>query len=301
MFVITEWLVRYEVNEKGQPAKPGDKLRVSPLDYIRSKVHGRSEGAGFAKLHAVAEDKCYEVFGIFQKFLEIAGSEKGGERGVLLNEKGKPATTLDLAFLLRFPFEKVQYAIQILMDERVAWIQEVPDESFQKFQENQEGGNSGTKQDGFPEIPGIPGAFINRTEPNRIEPNTNQPNTTEGILEGKNSQRNSQDVSKGKSIEDDFGLGNFNSTSFRFRLVTALESLLKARSSSDRKSLQNLVNWLHLQLVARRFDENIFREVLEIAKDSKNGSRKPMAVFFKNLDDRIGYRANVAKQLRENL
>lgn len=37
MYVITEWIERYEVSDKGQPARPGDKLRVRPLEDIRNK------------------------------------------------------------------------------------------------------------------------------------------------------------------------------------------------------------------------------------------------------------------------
>jgi len=160
MYEITEWLERYEVNDKGQPARVGDKLRVSAPKYIRSKIHGRSQGAGFARLQEVAGGRAYEVFGIFQKFLEIAGCEDGGEnRGKLLNEKGIPASNEDLAFILRTTIKKTEFALQVLCDNRVGWIID----------------------NGVPEIPGIPGksgVFLNITKPNITKPNITQHNTS---------------------------------------------------------------------------------------------------------------------------
>ncbi len=141
MYLIAEWLERYECNDKNQPAKKGDKLRVSPLTYIRSKIHGRSQGTGFARLQNEAGDKAYEVFGIFLKFLEIAGCEKGGERGILKNEKGEPANLDDLAFILRTKRKKIEHALQVLTLPTVRWI-----------------------IDDSPEIPGKVGVFLNTTQ-----------------------------------------------------------------------------------------------------------------------------------------
>jgi len=167
MFLINEWLERYEVNDKGQPARVGDKLRVSPLEYIRSKVHGRSQGAGFARLQGVAGNRCYEVFGIFQKFLEIAGCEQGGKRGKLLNEKGNPATVEDLAFLLRTSEKIIKHSLQVLTDTRVGWMQD----------------------DSIPEIPGIPGILGSLLEYNSTQLNSTQLNTTKETHKEKPSKK----------------------------------------------------------------------------------------------------------------
>ena len=147
MYIITEWIERYEVNDKGQPARVGDKLRVRPLEYIRSKCHGKRRSAGFAVLQEIAGDRVYEVFGIFEKFLEIAGDEIGGKRGKLLNARGKPASAKDLSLMLSFPEEKVEYALKILTNDEVGWMENV----FQNFQENPEipgkSGKSGKSND----------------------------------------------------------------------------------------------------------------------------------------------------------
>lgn len=323
MFVINDWIERYEVNDKGQPARTGDKLRVRPLDYIRAKCHGKRRSAGFAALQEKTGDRAFEVFGLFIKFTEIAGDDIGGNRGKLLNARGNPATPKDIAQMLSFPQDKIEYALEALTSDEICWMQHFPEipgksgdenagnHAFQNFQENQEiPGKSGKKSLQNDANSGESKAYSNNdgkfqnfqenqecyiTEPNRTEPNETKHNR---MIPGKSGT--SQVIHNGQLGSDDFGLGDFNKPSFRFRLVTALEKILKARTSSDRKSLQNLVNWLNLQLVAKRFDEGVFQEVLDIAKESRNGSRKPMAVFYANLDERIGYRAKAAKQLRDS-
>lgn len=200
MFSINEWLERYEVNDKGQPAKTGDKLRVRPLDYIRSKIHGRDEGAGFHAMRCIAKSRTWEVFGIFQKFLEIAGDSGADDRGKLLNQQGKPATISDLAHILRTTEAKITYSLRILTDPSVNWIkiskiaQDSNNTDLQEFQENQESETQRRAREGdmktgllgvkttiksdekecFPEIPGIPGksgALYNETEGKGTEGN----------------------------------------------------------------------------------------------------------------------------------
>lgn len=326
MFVINEWLERYEVNDKGDQAQPGNKLRVKPLDYIRSKVHGRSCGAGFSAMQFHAGERSYEVFGLFQKFLEIAASENCEKRGCLLNARGEPADIEDLAFMLRTRAEAIEFTMQVLLNKKVAWIFEVSDDVFRKFRENPEGfeslyqsalsENSGkirkSKKNKNPQFqpknelsensgknPEIPEPLL--TEPNRTEEKTTEDNRTECLRESQENPENQNEQGTQNQFKEDFGLGDFKATSFRFRLVTALEKVLGARTSSDRKSLQNLVKWLDLQVVAKRFDDGVYLNVLDIARESKNGSRKPLAVFFAKLDERIGYRAKAAKEIRDSL
>lgn len=159
MFIITEWLERYEVNDKGQPAKAGDKLRKSKLEYIRSKIHGRAQSAGFAAMQYIAGQYAYETFGLFLKFLEIMGAEKSENRqGPLLNAQGQPATLEDLAFICRFPIERVEFALQVLCHHKVRWMMKI--------------NNIEDKQE-IPEIPGKSGPFLNTTQLNTTQHNTN--------------------------------------------------------------------------------------------------------------------------------
>jgi len=283
------------LNDKGQPAKQGDKLRVRPLEYIRSKVHGRARGAGFLAMQHRAGDKTYQVFGLFQKFLEIAGCESHEHRGQLLNARGKPATITDLAFILGASTEQVEHAMQILTDNEVGWISEVDNNEFQEFQENLESHQnrpvSEHKQHQIPEIPGKSGALYNRTEPNRTEtePNGTQPNhararAREGLVQcpatsnpnGNDSSAIARAAPVSASARLDFG--------HRLRVL-----LGNPGSNSDTTALWNLQNWADKQM-----DDGTHDHILEIARDLK-GSRNKMAVFFTRVGEQLGYRARAEK------
>ncbi|MCJ7778855.1 MAG: DUF1376 domain-containing protein [Sedimentisphaerales bacterium] len=94
----------------------------------------------------------------------------------------------------------------------------------------------------------------------------------------------------------DTNFGDSNSNSFSLRFVSELEGILKTRSKSDRSAIRNLSNWLSLQVLAKRFDDGVFKRVVDIANESKSG-RNPLAIFFSRLDKEISYRASVAKQI----
>ena len=134
MLQITEWRERYEVTDKGHVPKESDLLRAGPLRFIRSQVHGYSLGNGFRKLQIIAGDKKMEVFGIFQKLLELAGSSRilpdspdFSRRGILrVTPNGEPASIDDLAFLLDIQVEQVAHAVKVLTDKRLRWLQEIP-------------------------------------------------------------------------------------------------------------------------------------------------------------------------------
>jgi len=121
-FQIAEWNQRYEVSKKGAPATDGDELRAGPLAYIRSAVHGRQMSLGFRKLQKFSgKSNLYRNFGIFQKFLEIAGDIKIPLRnGTLYNEQDKPATIEDLCFILDLPKSTLIPAIQALI--KAGWM-----------------------------------------------------------------------------------------------------------------------------------------------------------------------------------
>jgi hypothetical protein len=122
MFKITDWDKRYEVSIKGREPKEGEELRAGPLQYIRLKVYGHKQGAGFRKLKRAAGQKTMEVFGIFCKLLEISGDQSRGKRGDLLNEKDQPATIQDLAFIIDVPEKQIENALKILTSKNVGWL-----------------------------------------------------------------------------------------------------------------------------------------------------------------------------------
>ncbi|MBA7690629.1 hypothetical protein ES703_99160 [subsurface metagenome] len=119
---IVEWLERYEVSSRGREPKPGDDLRAGPLQFVRLKVYGHTQSTGYRRLKSVAGKRTMEVFGFFCKFLEIAANQKSEQRGILLNEKNKPATIEDLAFILDVPVKQVENAVKVLSDEKVGWL-----------------------------------------------------------------------------------------------------------------------------------------------------------------------------------
>jgi hypothetical protein len=50
-----------------------------------------------------------------------------------------------------------------------------------------------------------------------------------------------------------------------------------------------LSQWLVKEITFKRFDEHIFRRVLDIAGVSATGSRNPAAVFMSRLKKELGY------------
>ena len=263
MFVITEWIERYEVSKKGAPATVGDELRSGPLAYIRSAVHGRQMSLGFRKLQKYSgKSNLYRNFGIFQKFLEIAGDIKTPLRnGTLYNEQDKPATIEDLCFMLDLPKQTLISALQALI--KAGWVNE-----------------SGNSQN-LPKIPGNSGTL---QEHNITQHKSNQLNST---------QKHSNDFSNCKN--HDMAKARASLSMDLLRFAEDLDKSLKPNSKSQRKALLNLIQWLKFQIEEKLLNENIYQKILAIAKDSKSG-RIPMAVFFSRIDKEIGYRAKVAKQ-----
>ncbi len=136
MYKIAGWIDRYEVSFKGLKAKEGELLRAGPLDYIRLKVHGHTQGTGYRRLQEVAGDKAMEVFGIFCKFLEISGNQPRGLRGFLLNEHDKSASIKDLSFILGVPEAQIGHALTVLTDKKIEWVVEVEETQLNSTQLN---------------------------------------------------------------------------------------------------------------------------------------------------------------------
>ncbi len=161
MIEIAEWQERYEVNSRGLEAKEGDELRVGPLKYVRLKVHGHQQGAGYRRMKAAAGKKTMQVFGIFCKFLEIAGNQPKALRGQLLDEHDQPATPEALAFILDIPAEQIKGAIKTLTNKAVGWLLDNTDnitqDNITQYNTIQGAGNS-------QKSPENPGKFIKPTD-----------------------------------------------------------------------------------------------------------------------------------------
>ena len=77
----------------------------------------------------------------------------------------------------------------------------------------------------------------------------------------------------------------------RFRIYDILGGIFKGRTVSDSTSLRNLTKWAKEQIEARKFEPEVFKRIVNIAVESKNGkSRKPIAVFFAQVKNELGYK-----------
>lgn len=123
-YYITDWSVRYEVNDKGRAWKMdgGVELRKASLLYIRRQVYGRRMSAGFEAVITAAGSRAYEVLGFFDLFLGFAAVGPPDKRGVLRNHRDELATVADLARMCRATVDQVEYALSILCDNTVGWI-----------------------------------------------------------------------------------------------------------------------------------------------------------------------------------
>lgn len=265
MFKIAEWDERYEVNSKGDIFQPGSgqKLRSKPLDYIRSKVHGRSLGAGMRKLAALAGDRAMEVFGIFHKLLEIAGDAGNSRRGMLLmsDDASDPASRSDLAFLLNISQEQIDNALTVLC--RLRWILEVsetPESSGNVPAGPAEAGGSGNSP-----------LLNNETESesNRSELKKTVPENTVDIDESNDSD---SFLNKEQGSDSDSRLIAKNKQIF----LLWLKELLPQWTQSDDTCFRGLAE----QLDQREFKGIAFNHALQIAKDCQlGGGDNPKQAF----------------------
>ncbi len=293
MYKITQWDSRYEVNRSGDVFRPGSKqrLRSTPLNYVRSKVHGRQLGAGMRRLKAAAGDRTMEVFGIFHKFLEIAADAGKGQRGCLLNSDSldDPATASNLAFILNTPQTQIDNALTVLLG--IGWLSESSG-NIPKLRETP----------GTPVNSGETGHLKNETEtePNRSEPNETGPEELtacelpQAEADGKGDVKDSDLIIKDDSDSDSEVTAN-NDQTFLLRLLM----ILPRWSRSDKTCFQNLA-----QMLGDMVDPaNAFGAALVIAREChKNGGDNPKQAFMHrvqkhfNIKLQTEWRSNEAKR-----
>ena len=255
MYEIADWQ-RYEVNSRGQPATHKGDLRVGPLSYVRLKVHGHSQSNGYRKLLLVAGPRSMEVFGIFCKFLEIAGDSRENQRGILRKERdGEPANIEDLSFLLAAPVEQIENAVKVLSDKRLQWLNEL--------------------KPGVPrESPGKPGnSLLNTTQPNSIQDNTIQPNTTDA------AKKSSQEI-----LELDC-LINQERKAFIEGITQALKP--GARSAP---TLAKVTKFLVEQVQGGQTDVGVFARAVEWAEAaSRTTVKNKIGLFVAKVKEQTGF------------
>lgn len=80
----------------------------------------------------------------------------------------------------------------------------------------------------------------------------------------------------------------------RFRIYDILCGIFKGRTPSDTTAIRNLVGWARNNIAEGKFEPQIFKTIVNMAVESKNGkSRKPIAVFFAQVKRDLGYKENV--------
>jgi hypothetical protein len=200
----------------------------------------------------------------------------------LLNHRGKPGDNSDLAHILRVDEEVIEFAIQVLTDKEVAWIEVAESAKFPESLESQENRS----------------AFLNETKRNETEVKLTQRNER---APGESGQDNKQQGAGNKGDNGQvFDDSKSSSSSTRFDHSTRLDFSNKLRkilcpaNGSDLTALWNIQQWA--DRLANAAD--VYERLLEIAKDSQNG-RNPMAVFFSRVDKELGYRARVEADNRK--
>lgn len=273
MFEIVQWKERYEVNSGGHSYRPGStqKLRSKPLDFVRSKVHGRQIGTGMRKLQAVCGGATMEVFGIFHKLLEIAADAGRNRRGYLLNSDSldDPATAEDIAFILNLSQEQVDYALTSLLS--VGWIAVNPMK--------------------LPELTETPGDSGNSVKSPHLNNETEtEPNGSEQKRRGDESAVD-QVVDKRDSIfinKDDSDSDSVVQPISKQVFLLKLSEVLPVWVGSDHATFRNLATATENLGIA-----GAFGQALAIAKDCmSNGGKNPKAAFMYRVQKHFDIKLN---------
>ena len=287
LYEISEWAERYEVNEKGDIHRPGEKLRKRPLSWVRLAVHGHEEGIGWKRLRAVCGNKnVLATFGLFAKLLELAGDQTSSNRGKILNEKCLPADEKYMSLIWSIPEEDVSEHLKKLRE--VGWISE------KEYETPEVSGK-------LRETPGVAGnseklriPLYNRTEPNltklklnRTEEQNNLDEYPVDIIQSdictespETKEISSEEISVSvseKPIKSKFGF-----------LVKIAEVFHIEQNSSNHSAFCNLCDTLAKQ---QKENPGIYNEVLALARDKmkSNAIRNPLGAFFADMKKTYGF------------
>ncbi|MGB8225583.1 MAG: DUF1376 domain-containing protein [Sedimentisphaerales bacterium] len=122
-------------------------------------------------------------------------------------------------------------------------------------------------------------AITKRSEPNRSEDKGSN-----------NSNTNSAFQSPISSIRRDT-ITTAELETLRFRIYDILCGIFRGRTVSDSTAIRNLTKWVKENIAAGKFEPEIFKTIVNMAVESKNGkSRKPLAVFFAQVKRELGYK-----------
>lgn len=276
---ITEWQSRYEVDDKGrawQPDKP-KPLRKTSLLYIRRKVHGRGVSAGFAALREIAGPaRAHEVVGMFDQFLGIAAVGSPENRGILRNHRKNPGTVEDLARMCRATVEQIEFAMSVLCNTAVGWVEKVDCPGKSGNDRKNAGGSRKIRAPYNRSIP-IPSQIRERN----TNPIPSHSSDVHGDRDGLGLEKSLED--RGLELE-----GRIQSKAIwftdelakKFHTISKDEATTFARITQH---LSDLVRTLHAEI-------EIFDQALGWADEATSiGARSPKAVFVEKVKQETGF------------
>ena len=73
-------------------------------------------------------------------------------------------------------------------------------------------------------------------------------------------------------------------------VATAIIVLIPPKNQADRAAYRNLAIWVQQEILKGRFNNEIYKRVLDYANEARGG-RKPIAVLFSTLKRELRYKA----------
>lgn len=126
-YSISEWRERYEVSDKGHPARPDDNLRRGPLEYIRAPVHGKNWSQSYREFNRVLGSDAAAAYGLFCKLRELQAENPAQFRDCIRDHKGREMGAAEIAGVLGWPEKQVAKLLDALASEDVGWLSRDPD------------------------------------------------------------------------------------------------------------------------------------------------------------------------------
>lgn len=121
-YSIREWRERYEVSDKGHPARQDDNLRRGPLEYIRAPVHGKNWSQSYREFNRILGADAPAAYGLFCKLRELQAENPSQFRDCIRDHKGREMGAAEIAGVLGWPEKQVAKLLEVLSSEEVGWV-----------------------------------------------------------------------------------------------------------------------------------------------------------------------------------
>lgn len=121
-YSISEWRERYEVSDKGHPARQGDALRRGPIEYIRAPVHGKKWSTSYREFNRILGADAPAAYGLFCKLRELQAENPAQFRDCIRDHKGSEMGAEEIASVLGWPEKQVVKLLGILASDDIGWV-----------------------------------------------------------------------------------------------------------------------------------------------------------------------------------